>query len=1139
MTNLVNYHAHSCYSFLDGLSKPKEMAERCKELGMEFCMVTDHGNVAAHLAHKNACEEVGIKPILGTELYLKDDRYDNGRAKGYHLLLWAYNTEGLRNIWAISSNTYYATEDDHRTPNTRWEHMEGRGAGVVCSSACLASMLSEAARNNDYEQADYFVNKCQSIFDEFAIELHVNSEEGQHAVNIWLVNYAKSRHIPVVYSVDSHYTMPDDSEFHDVWLGCSTKSYYDEQHWTMRHEYYIHDEHEIRAKLAYLGSEVVDECFENVGRLLSLVEPYELDNSHKVPRFEIPDGFTSSNEYLRQLAIKGLLEKVMGYQTEWRGNVIGVISDDLEHPPLHELERRARVLNDIELPIVYDNGLADYFLMVADYVNYAKQHMLVGPGRGSAAGSLLCYCLGITTIDPTDKGLIFERFLNQGRLGTWSVKVRGSISEHERDYEFGEFAVLMVDGKETPIKDVKIGDSVECQCRWDGSVVPVGGTVVEKSFRAGELPDIDVDFEDVGKDLVHSYLREKYGEDKVTAVGTITFFGIKLAIKEMCRYYRIPVPESNRLTSIVEQLEGIAGKSGYWRDCLGEIDEADAEFVRKHEKSFPKLFEYAEKMVGLCRQPGKHAAGYVISPVSLAEWLPIRKVCQGNGSYEIIAQFDKYQIEDLGFVKADILGLRNLHTLRLAADIVKERKAIDIDFYSLGENDANDILWEQFDVGKTLGIFQMEGKGITNVGMAIRPRSISDISTILALYRPAVIGAGMLDGYIAKASGVEDVDYVDDSLEPILSDTYGVMVFQEQTMRVFTDLADFTPAQADRIRAAIGHKKIDQIDAIKPQYYAGCERHGVSREAADEILSWVYACGNYQFNRAHSYAYGTVAFWTAWMKANYPIEFYAASMTTVNDDAVPSYIAEARRCGIKVMPPTISDVSYGYKVITDDEISFGLIKVKGCGSKAVEKIVSNAPYSDFADFVDRSGANSGQIKTLIDGNFFRDIYDNARDLKFRYEASDFRETLFGPSLSQEGRMTNEHVGYPLDRVVELETEIYGMPLSVDPFEPYKARIGDVELMTAEDMNALGYGYMAVVLAKVVQVRKHESKRGQMAFIKISTCYQDQIDVTVFHKTWLAAAQWLKVGKVSVFGIMKSEYKGRASWHLEKLAHLDD
>lgn len=1133
MNNLVNYHSHSCYSFLDGLSKPEDMAARCKELGMEYCMITDHGNVAGHLAHKNACDKIGIKPILGTELYLKDDRYDNGKAKGYHLLLWAYNTEGLRNIWAISSNTYYATSDDHRTPNTRWEHMEGRGAGVVCSSACLASMLSEAAKNNDYEQADYFVNKCQSIFDEFAIELHVNSEEGQHAVNIWLVDYAKSRHIPVVYSVDSHYTRPEDAEFHDVWLGCSTKSYYDEQHWTMRHEYYIHEEHEIRAKLAYLGADVVDECFENVGRLLSLVQPYELDNSHKVPKFDVPNNFSSSNEYLRQLAIKGLLEKVMGYKTEFVGGKITIVPDDAEHPLLEELERRARVLHDIELPIVYDNGLADYFLMVADYVNYAKQHMLVGPGRGSAAGSLLCYCLGITTIDPTDKGLIFERFLNQGRLGTWTFTIDG------KEIEFGEFTEFDTGDGVKEAKAIGVGDFISSQVRWDGSSVDVGGVVESISFRAGELPDIDVDFEDVGKDLVHAYLRDKYGEDKVTAVGTITFFGIKLAIKEMCRYYRIPMPESNRLTSIVEQLEGIAGKDGYWRDCLNKIDEADAEFVRNHEKQFPKLFEYAEKMVGLCRQAGKHAAGYVISPVPLAEWLPIRKVCHGGGKNEIIAQFDKYQIEDLGFVKADILGLRNLHTLRLAADIVKERGGEDIDFYSLTEDDASDGLWEQFDKGKTLGIFQMEGKGITNVGMSLRPRSISDISTILALYRPAVIGAGMLDSYIARASGIEEVEYIDPTLEPILNGTYGVMVMQEQTMRVFTDLAGFTPAQADRIRAAIGHKKIDQIDAIKPQYYAGCERHNVSREAADEILSWVYACGNYQFNYAHAYAYGTISFWTAWMKTNYPTEFYAASMTTVNDDAVPSYIAEARRCGIKVMPPTISDVSYGYKVLADDEISFGLIKVKGCGSKAVDKIVSNAPYSDFADFVDRSGANSGQIKSLIDGNFFRDIYPNARDLKFRYEAGDYRETLFGPSLSQDGRMTNEHVGYPLDRIVELETEIYGMPLSVDPFEPYKVRIGDVELMTMDDLNALEVGYMGVVLAKVVQVRKHESKRGQMAFIKISTCYQDQIDVTVFTNTWLAAAQWLKVGKVSVFGIMKGEYKGRTSWHLEKLAHLDD
>lgn len=768
----TNWHQHSGYSWLDGASLPIDIVRRCKELGMEYVCLSDHGNVAGHIDMYDAAKSEGLIPVLGTELYMKDDKYDNGKPKGYHVCLWALNETGLHNLWAISSNTYYSTGDGHRIPNASWEHFDGLGEGVACTSACLASAIAKAAEDDDEEMALYFAQRYASIFDEFAIELHTNSMPEQRVVNLWLYKFAKKHGYRVVYSVDAHYAMESDADFHDMWLGCQTKAFYDEKHWTMAHEYYIQGESEVRDRLAYLGQDAVDDCFRGVDELLSKVEPFELDGSHKVPKYPLPDGWSDSSEYMKYLVAKGLFEKVGGCKTALEdGGQIRVFGN-----PKTDLTPYLKQLGEEELPIITENGLSDYFLITADYVTWAKERMLVGPGRGSCVGSLVCYLLGITSIDPMGKGLYFSRFLNEGRLGS--------------------------------------------------------------------LPDIDSDFQDESKHLVHEYLIDNYGVDKVTAVGVTTFFGMKLALKEVCRYYRIPIADANKITSIFDDLEDMAG-DGDWRDAMPLLKDEDRLFVEGYESQFPDLFARAEKMVGLPRQAGKHAAGYVISPEPLAKLLPIRK----SSGDEVISQFDKVAVERMGFLKADVLGLRNLTTLQMAADDVFARTGERIDYYSLTDDPFDMDVWSLFDNGRTLGVFQMEGAGITNVAMRLKPRSVSDLSTIVALYRPGVIGAGMLDKYIARASGDEDVEYVTPMLEPILEDTLGVIVFQEQAMSIFSSLAGFTPTESDHIRAAIGKKKLEKIKAEKPKFIDGCAERGVAREHAEEIFRQIEASGSYSFNR--------------------------------------------------------------------------------------------------------------------------------------------------------------------------------------------------------------------------------------------------------------------------------------------------
>lgn len=1502
----ANWHQHSDRSFLDGMARPADIAERCVELGMTHAFLSDHANCSGHLVFHRECVKRGLVPVLGTELYVKDPRYDNGKPKGWHMVVAALNDAGLRNVWAISSESYYATTEEHKIPNATWEMFEGRGEGVVCTSACLAGVLARAALDDDREMADYWVDRCLSVFEEFAIELHTNSMDDQRRANLWLARYAHERGLKTVYAVDAHYVRPEDADFHDVWLGMATKSYYDEQHWTMDHEYYIQGEDEVRRRLAYLGEDEVQKCVECADGILAKVGDVHIDSSHKVPRAHVPEGVADAKTWLVTKACKGLLEKVGGCEVEVEVAEVPTLKVTRwgEGGARGVSERVApyeEVLRTKELPLVVDNGLPDYFLMVADYVEFAKGRSLVGPGRGSAAGSVLCYLLGITSIDPMGKGLVFERFLNQGRLGTHVV----SFADGSKA-ELGESVRVLVGGEGVWAGDLRPGDVVEARLDWRGEPDPsVSGEVASVEFRGGELPDIDVDFEPSFRDEMQDHLVREYGADKVTAVGTTMFYSIKSAIKDVCRYFRIPMPQANRLTSIVGDLEEMAGKGGDWRAEVGMLPPQDAEFLAGIERDFPDLFSYADRMLGLCRQQGKHAAGYVMSPVPLADRLPVRKVCHRGARDEVISQFDKYEVEDLGFVKADVLGLRNLETLRMAADMVRERTGEDVDFYSLPES-PDDPVWGLFERGETLGVFQMESQGLTRVAMQLRPRSIMELATIIALYRPAVIGAGMLDEYIGRALGERPIEYLVPQLEPILSGTLGIMCIaegslvatergdipiedvrpgdmvyagdgklhrctatacngvrevvkvrgtigeqlvctpdhrvltsdgwvkagdlnrnhlmkaylhprgireieefderdwllgrfladghsgggatiacdteehasrivevvkrafpkardsyvryatngigetwyacivddrlhhcgyngkssfnqfldehglyrktkndkkwpvndshsmlvgmfegdgcyktkvmrlknenlargfydcarsyghkcnlfekdgvwsvamvdvrdvepyviensnehesnlgyvpfsyalpmpeslkggkrkdlsrsismqlpvsiarlkrlgypcefehdewsrvlsvesfgtarvydltvedehsfvvggivvhncmQEDVMAIFRELGDFTDTEADRIRAAIGHKKLDQIQAAKGKFLEGCRKRGIQEDVSNEIFRQIEASGSYGFNRSHAYSYAVVSYWTAWMKEHHTLEYYAASMSTTGSDKSQGYLADMRRRGYRVVPPVMSNPTPGYSVLDDGTMAYGLVNVDGMGGKTLESLVANAPYSGFSDFVDRSGCNRAMVEKLINGGFFREVYPNRRDLFLRFRGDDYRENLFGGELSEEGRVTAWHEEYTDAELAEFETEIYGRPLSVDPFERCAALLGPGVMATqrtAEQLAGMRDGQEGNVLAQVRSVRRHKTKKGDlMAFLGVETSLGESLDVTVFPSTWKLAAQWMAEGSYGFFGLVKGTYNGSPSYHVGHYKHFD-
>ena len=1011
-------------------------------------------------------------------MYVRDPKYDNGKRKGFHLTLWAMNETGLHNLWAISSNSYYGTGDGHRNPDAEWGHFDGLGEGVVCTSACLASALAVAAQRDDEEMALYFAERYASIFEDFYIELHTNSMPEQRQVNLWLCDFARRHGYKTVYAVDSHYALESDADMHDVWLGCQTKAFYDEDHWTMDHEYYIQGEDEVVKRLEYLGQEDVQKCLDGIDDFLGKVEEYELDTSLKVPKFPLPDGRTDSGEYFKWLVARGLLRKCGGCEVYDNGpddpvNVIRYkVVDRAKFSSLSECMQQVAE-DEMALMLKYD--LQDYFLIVSDYCKWAKGRMLVGPARGSCAASIVCYCLDITEVDPRNKGLIFSRFLSEARC------------------------------------------------------------------KKG-LPDIDLDFpdHDQGKCTVHDYLVERYGADKVTAVGTILCFGIKLAVKEVCRYYRVPISDANKLTSIVDDLEELA-VDGDWKAQIPNLNQSDRDFVNDYLAMFPDLFAKAEKMVGLARSYGKHAAGYVVSPRPLAKELPIRK----SANDEIITQFDKNIVERLGFLKADVLGLRNLTTFEITAKLVKERHGLDMDFYNLQEDPDDMAVWDLFAKGRMLGIFQFGSAGITNVGMELKPRSISDLSTIVALYRPGVIhakmpdGTGMLEEYIARAQGRKETVYLHPLLEPILKGTYGTIVFQEQAMRILTDVAGFTPEEADDIRAAIGKKKIDKMEKAKPHYFKGCSDSGVDATVAQQIWDQIEASAGYSFNLSHSLAYATITFWSAWLKAHYFIEYYTACMSTVPFDKAIAYMQEARRNGIRVVPPVLSSLSADYSIVSDGEIAFGLEGVKGVGYKACQKILEGAPYASFEDFVDRSGANKSVMDVLIKAGVFRELYPNRKDLLRRYHGGDFRDNLFGSALSLTDRVDEEVPDYTPEELMELETELLGLPLTIDPFQQYRDRLGPIadQLETMDELSVAGYDTHHMFLVRVKDVKPHMSRGGLMAFLKFQTDSEEELECSCFAKMWSLSSQFVKVGKYLRIEIVKQSYKGSASYVLDKVQAL--
>src|SRR6266704_2408882 len=800
----VHLHNHTEFSLLDGASRIHPLVEAAAKLEMPALAITDHGVMYGAIHFYKARKEAGIKPIVGCEVYvaprsrlLREGRVDRDPN---HLTLLAANHDGYLNLMRLC--TVGQMEGMYYKPRIDKEILAEHSTGLIALSGCLQGEPASRIVDGDVEGAREAVAVYRDIFgkDRFLLEVQRHGIDKQNHVNQALVTLSKEFELRLCATNDLHYVHRHDSEAHDVLLCLQTGARFnDPNRWRFStQENYLKTPQEMAETFADLPDalastlEVADQCDLKIVLGATLLPP-----------FDVPDGLTP-DQYLRQLVSKGL---------EWRYGTAPAAAGE-----------RA----DVELSVISQTGYASYFLIVWDFYNFARKNgIVVGPGRGSAAGSLVSYCLGITNLDPLQHGLIFERFLNIDRVS---------------------------------------------------------------------MPDIDCDFSVEGRERVIKYVSEKYGADRVAQIITFTTMASKAAIRDVGRVLEVPLRDTDRLAKLVPVWQG---RSKTLEDTVKEVSEFREAYESSEETK--RLVDVAKNLEGVSRNVSTHAAGVVIAPEPLVRYTPLQ---YGPGREAVITQYDMKAVGDIGLLKIDFLGLQNLDIIATCVRLIKEQRDIEIDLEHLPFDDAK--TYELISIGDTHGVFQLEGAGMRRMLMDMRPQSFEDVSAAIALFRPGPMVN--IPAFIARKQGREPIEYMHERLEPILRETYGVMIYQEQVMMAARELAGFTMSEADILRAAMGKKDKAKMAKLRTKFIDGTVERGIAKSTAEALFDGIAKFAEYGFNRAHSAAYGVIAYQTAYLKANYPLEYMTALLIHMEGsaDRVATAIVDCRIRGIDVLAPDIN-----------------------------------------------------------------------------------------------------------------------------------------------------------------------------------------------------------------------------------------
>jgi len=838
--NFVHLHVHSEFSLLDGLSRSRELTRRAAELGMSALAVTDHGAMYGAIEFYQAATAAGIKPIIGIEQYVAPRRMTDKEGKldaeYYHMLLLARNEVGYRNLLALTTAAHL--DGYYYKPRIDKELLAQHAEGLIGTSACLGGEVLQWLAKGDEQRARQAADEYRSILGDgnFFIEVQEHGVPDQARLHPQLVQLARDMNLPLLATNDTHYTLPEQHEAHDLLLCIGTGSNLDTPG-RMRfetNEFFLKSPQQMRS--LFRGE--LAEAMDNTLRVADMVDLKLSFDELRLPHFPVPDGETAGS-WLRSECQRGLVDRYAS------------ITDEIRH----------RL--DYELGIIDRMGYSAYFLIVADFTRFAKEQGIMTTCRGSAPGSLVTYSLGITPVDPLAYGLPFERFLNPDRV---------------------------------------------------------------------TMPDIDIDFQDSRRDEVIEYVTRKYGDDRVAQIITFGTLGAKAAIRDSGRAMGLTYAEADRVAKAVPNelnisLERAVETSPQLRELMAGDERVD------------KLIGVAKQLEGVARHASTHAAGIVISREPLTEIMPLQRATDGKTA---MTQFEMHACEALGLLKFDFLGLINLTILADAVQLIRAHRGVDVDVDNLPLDDAK--TFELLSTGETTGVFQLEGSGMRRYVKELKPTEVRDLAAMVALFRPGPMAN--IPSYIRRKHGEEAVTYLHPSLEPALRDTYGIFVYQEDIMTAAIAMADYTGPEADNLCYAIRKKKESVLHEHEAKFKAGAKKKGVSPGIVDQVFAAFEPFARYGFNKAHATCYGLIAYQTAYLKANYPVEFMTAVLNGFRERAekVAAVVAECRRLGIEVRPPDVQRSQVLFTVETDADgisaIRFGLIAVKNVGEGAIDAIVA-------------------------------------------------------------------------------------------------------------------------------------------------------------------------------------------------------
>ena len=1080
--NFVHLHTHTEYSLLDGSNKIKNYIARVKELGMNAAAITDHGNMYGVVEFYKEAKKEGINPIIGCEVYVApNSRFDRETSHGddryYHLILLAENNTGYNNLMKIVSIGF--TEGYYYRPRVDFETLEKYHEGLICLTACLAGEIPRYIIRGFYEEAKGIALKYQKCFgkENFFFELQDHGISDQKLVNQQLYRMSQELGIGLVCTNDVHYTYETDVEAHDVLLCIQTgKKVTDEDR--MRYEggqFYVKSEEQMRALFPY-----AQQAIDNTQKIADRCHVTLEFGNYKIPKYEVPKGYETAWEFLNALCEQGFEEKYKNVG-EYDENQLSDIYDAMQY----------------ELGIIQKMGFVEYILIVWDYINWCRTHdCWVGPGRGSAAGSRVCYCTGITNIDPVKYNLLFERFLNPERVS---------------------------------------------------------------------MPDIDVDFEYAERYRAIEYVSEKYGKDSVTQIVTFGTMAARGVIKAVGKALDFPYAETDRLAKMIPmELNITIDRALQMNPELRGIYESDP--------SIHEMIDMSKKLEGLPNHTSVHAAGVVIYPGVASDYVPLGRANDGSPT----AEYNMVQLEELGLLKMDFLGLRTLTVLKDAVKNIKASKGIDIDIDHIDVNDKE--MLDFIGTGRTEGVFQLESAGMQNFMKELKPQNFEDIVAGISLYRPGPMD--FIPNYIKGKNNRDEITYVTPELESILEPTYGCIVYQEQVMQIVQKLAGYTMGQADNIRRAMSKKKQYVIDAERQSFVygdeergiRGCVANGIDEKAANSIYDSMVDFAKYAFNKSHAAAYAVISVQTAWLKHYYPVEFMAALLTSVLDNSTKTseYLYSCREMGIEVLPPDINE-GQGMFTAEGNAVRYGLYAIKSLGRPVIDRIIEerqqHGRYRTLQDFIERTAereVSKRAIENLIKAGAC-DSLDGTRKQMTLVYPSIVDQVVHSKKHSMAGQMSlfdlvseedkkDFEVKYPnvgeFDKEVMLgfEKEVLGIYLSGHPLEEYLPKI-------KKNVTALANDFMREEESGVVKIKdnahvviggmiaeksvKFTRHNQAMAFLTLEDL-TGSVEVIVFPKDYAKFQQYLtEDAKVFIVGHATVEDEQNGKLICERVVPFED